>query len=194
LCGWPSYQFISRNDRPITRLLYTYVYVTATLAIGPQNIPLFRIQPDEPESQSFYYICLHSPSDTIGRLVTTSEASPSLPLPSALRTTQSTKHTPNMPTNLSLICMSIVLAATSAQRTCYFRDGTEAVLDTPCNADDSEESMCCGAGNLCFSNGLCFDPAVMGLNRGSCTDSTWNIGICRDLSGLCPDSELSQFS
>ncbi|KAL3480525.1 hypothetical protein BJX99DRAFT_18278 [Aspergillus californicus] len=56
---------------------------------------------------------------------------------------------------------------------CYNLDGSEAHDDVPCGSGDVVN--CCNSGDICMSNGLCYQQGDRGmvLSRGSCTDDTW---------------------
>ncbi|KAL2831293.1 hypothetical protein BJY01DRAFT_108837 [Aspergillus pseudoustus] len=57
--------------------------------------------------------------------------------------------------------------------TCYNLDGSRASDHVPCQSGDVVN--CCNAGDICLSNGLCFQQGNRGmvLSRGSCTDHSW---------------------
>jgi hypothetical protein len=68
---------------------------------------------------------------------------------------------------------------------CFFPDGTPALIDIPCNTS-ARVSVCCGVGYACLDNNLCAltddtrDPnnGEFDYIRGSCTDATWSSGSC----------------
>ncbi|MCJ1310972.1 hypothetical protein MMC25_004641 [Agyrium rufum] len=62
-------------------------------------------------------------------------------------------------------------------RECYYRGGDQAAADSPCDTQ-SIESSCCGSADICLSNKLCYSPSSNTLQRGSCTDPTWDNGAC----------------
>jgi hypothetical protein len=72
---------------------------------------------------------------------------------------------------------------------CFTPDGSLS-NDVACNPTDPA-SICCTAGFLCMSNGLC-QPAVSFAQssnrfiRGTCTDKTWAAPECR---GFCVKGE-----
>ena len=68
-------------------------------------------------------------------------------------------------------------ATPSTTATCWYPDqSTEATNDRPCNSGNGF-SACCGADNICLSNGYCILGGVF-INRGSCTDQSWKDGAC----------------
>ncbi|KAH7050221.1 hypothetical protein B0J12DRAFT_89809 [Macrophomina phaseolina] len=86
----------------------------------------------------------------------------------------------------SLLLLSALTQPTLAQSTdtrpCYYPSGQQST-DVPCNST-SDETYCCAAGFICFSNKLCVpDPngssaGAPDYNRGSCTDPTWTSSDC----------------
>jgi hypothetical protein len=62
---------------------------------------------------------------------------------------------------------------TTISATCYNLDGSEATDHVPCQFGDVVN--CCNAGDICMSNGLCFQQGDRGmvLSRASCTDHSW---------------------
>ncbi|KAN0095759.1 hypothetical protein V8E51_016470 [Hyaloscypha variabilis] len=63
---------------------------------------------------------------------------------------------------------------------CYYPNAASASPHTPCD-ESAETSACCNPGDLCLSNGYCFQQFGAWANRlarGSCTDSTWSSSIC----------------
>lgn len=76
------------------------------------------------------------------------------------------------------------LLITQALSACYFPDGRLADNDTPCR-DDTENSVCCGQGYACLSNGICQatgeelqKPGATEFVRGGCTDKEWRSSSC----------------
>ncbi|KAF1986958.1 hypothetical protein K402DRAFT_393111 [Aulographum hederae CBS 113979] len=87
------------------------------------------------------------------------------------------------PTLVAFILLSSLFqAATASNGTCYFPNGVES-SGSPCNPD-APESVCCGPGFVCLSNGLCtLGPDLRKTYRyeyyrSSCTDATWNSTDC----------------
>ncbi|KAL2812636.1 hypothetical protein BJX63DRAFT_241164 [Aspergillus granulosus] len=87
---------------------------------------------------------------------------------------------------------------------CYNLDGSAASDHVPCHSGDVVN--CCNSGDICLSNGLCFQQGDHGmvLSRGSCTDHSWGAKCyapCSDYqrSGSMPivnvgfDSEEPQY-
>jgi hypothetical protein len=73
---------------------------------------------------------------------------------------------------------------------CYYPNAASASTHTPCDAS-AETSACCDPGDLCLSNGYCFQQFGAWSNRlarGSCTDSTWGSSICPQ---FCDDGKSS---
>lgn len=70
-----------------------------------------------------------------------------------------------------------LITAAQAAGTCFYPDGiTTAPNHTPCNSTVSE-SACCDPLDVCTTSGVCLGRT--GFNyRGSCTDSTWQSGLC----------------
>ncbi|EFQ27716.1 uncharacterized protein GLRG_02860 [Colletotrichum graminicola M1.001] len=67
---------------------------------------------------------------------------------------------------------------------CYYPDSSIAPNDTPCQ-DRTAESVCCGQGYACLSNGMCQATGrelqkggATELVRGSCTDRSWRSSSC----------------
>lgn len=81
------------------------------------------------------------------------------------------------------VALLAVLAA-QANALCYYPDGTAAPGDVPCS-DSTENSVCCGTGYACLSNGICQatgdelkKPGATEFVRGSCTDKTFRSSAC----------------
>lgn len=74
--------------------------------------------------------------------------------------------------------------STFVKSTCYFPNGTPSE-DIPCTTNSSVD-YCCGKNSMCFTNKVCLN-FVGTLDRGSCTDKTWNSSACPFfcLSGNC---------
>jgi hypothetical protein len=73
---------------------------------------------------------------------------------------------------------------------CYYPNAASASPHTPCD-ESAETSACCNPGDLCLSNGYCFQQFGAWANRlarGSCTDSTWSSSICPQ---FCDDGKCS---
>lgn len=71
---------------------------------------------------------------------------------------------------------------------CFFPNGTLALNFYPCYRD-RDTSFCCGIGETCGSNALCYavDDSVEDMwwgRRGACTDKTW---ISHDCPKICTD-------
>ncbi|KZL69274.1 hypothetical protein CI238_09089 [Colletotrichum incanum] len=67
---------------------------------------------------------------------------------------------------------------------CYYPDGSISPNDTPCQ-DRTAESVCCGQGYACLSNGMCQATGkelqkggATELVRGACTDRSWRSSSC----------------
>jgi hypothetical protein len=82
----------------------------------------------------------------------------------------------------ALITVLVVCTGCVAEKQCYSPNGTLAG-NTPCfpNAD---VSFCCGTGWVCTTNLLCVTPVIdlagnySHLQRGTCTDPSWNSAAC----------------
>lgn len=60
---------------------------------------------------------------------------------------------------------------------CYYPDGSEMeAYYSPCDKM-KEVSMCCGPGDECRPDGLCFSTSL-GLFRDGCTDPSWKSSSC----------------
>lgn len=70
--------------------------------------------------------------------------------------------------------VAIVFISSTAAQTCYYPSGLESG-HVACSSPGSEAS-CCGASQVCMSNGLCFGDGIM--SRGSCTDKDWDSEEC----------------
>lgn len=82
---------------------------------------------------------------------------------------------------LLIFIFFLTLHTTYASPSCYYPSGDHASTDVPCS--QSGDSVCCGQGFICLSNGVCQNPLLIsnepGLySRGSCTDQTWNSSQC----------------
>ncbi|KAK4065545.1 hypothetical protein Trihar35433_7665 [Trichoderma harzianum] len=89
------------------------------------------------------------------------------------------------------LALLIILAA-RANALCYYPDGTPAPGDVPCT-DSTDNSVCCGTGYACLSNGICQatgdelqKPGASEFVRGSCTDKTFRSSSCPSFCGT-PD-------
>lgn len=98
----------------------------------------------------------------------------------------------------SLAVLFLTLSTTSsAQRACFFPDGTRASGDIACNPDASSESACCGVGYACLANGICQQTSAAPDNggvrfiRGSCTDISWQSSSCPQ---FCIDRDNSMYT
>lgn len=64
---------------------------------------------------------------------------------------------------------------------CYLKNAEPYPAGVVCNPD-SLPSLCCVAGWICSSNGLCTPPGSINdfqqYRRGSCTDPNWNTTAC----------------
>ncbi|CAH0051829.1 unnamed protein product, partial [Clonostachys solani] len=86
---------------------------------------------------------------------------------------------------LSKSALPLLLAAVSAQKTCYRLDGSEASSEfTPCNPN-AKVSACCHLNkevpDICLSSGLCLSqqPGYEGLiYSNGCTDKTGKDAAC----------------
>ena len=80
---------------------------------------------------------------------------------------------------LSFLCLPLCEAI------CYYPDGeTIAPQDVPCQ-NGPGDSVCCGPGYACLSNGLCMGNnathdghSLVPYGRGSCTDKRWRSSAC----------------
>ena len=72
------------------------------------------------------------------------------------------------------------LAAVPAQDSCFWPSGDLASGYTPCADNAAEQSVrsCCGKGEVCLSNGLCFSTAIGVVYRGACTERAWQSDAC----------------
>lgn len=86
-----------------------------------------------------------------------------------------------------LYLASSAAAATAANRTCYFPDGSVSAGDFPCS--DADTIHCCNSENACLSTGYCMSaeqqPYV--ISRGSCTDNAWGTGCPAKCAGTNDD-------
>jgi hypothetical protein len=83
----------------------------------------------------------------------------------------------------------LVILAAQANALCYYPDGTPAPGDVPCT-DSTENSVCCGTGYACLSNGICQatgdelqKPGASEFVRGSCTDKSFRSSSCPSFCG-----------
>lgn len=74
--------------------------------------------------------------------------------------------------------------ASTTQAACYFPNGRLAHNDSPCR-DDTENSVCCGQGYACLTNGICQatgeelqKPGASEFVRGGCTDKSYRSSSC----------------
>jgi hypothetical protein len=72
---------------------------------------------------------------------------------------------------------------TTRATSCYYPSGDLSPTDFPCTS--SGESVCCGQGFICLSNGLCQNPSLPAdspgiYSRGSCTDKSWASPSCQN--------------
>ncbi|PTB63350.1 hypothetical protein BBK36DRAFT_22627 [Trichoderma citrinoviride] len=88
----------------------------------------------------------------------------------------------------------LALLLTQANALCYYPDGTPAPGDVPCT-DSTANSVCCGTGYACLSNGICQatgdelkKPGATEFVRGSCTDKTFRSSSCPSFCGT-PDQD-----
>lgn len=86
------------------------------------------------------------------------------------------------PMSLTLVTLSsIFYFLLVPARDCFFPDGTILPGDksnyAPCGPDDGPHSACCGKGDGCSSNGLCYGNAGF-MYRGGCTDAKWAAPEC----------------
>jgi len=73
---------------------------------------------------------------------------------------------------------------------CYYPNGDIETSHSACN-ESADVSACCNPGDLCLSNGYCFQQFGAWADRvarGSCTDSTWESNSC---PYYCSDGRLS---
>ncbi|TFB00012.1 hypothetical protein CCMA1212_008256 [Trichoderma ghanense] len=87
-----------------------------------------------------------------------------------------------------------LLLSSQATSLCYYPDGTPAPGDVPCT-DSTANSVCCGTGYACLSNGICQatgdelkKPGATEFVRGSCTDKTYRSSSCPSFCGT-PDQD-----
>ncbi|VUC30785.1 unnamed protein product, partial [Clonostachys rosea] len=80
---------------------------------------------------------------------------------------------------------------------CYYPSGKLAPNDTPCR-DDTSNSVCCGQGYACLSNGICqatgaelLKPGATEFVRGGCTDKTWRSSSC---PSFCVDTGVDNLA
>jgi len=73
---------------------------------------------------------------------------------------------------------------------CYYPNGDIETSHSAYN-ESADVSACCNPGDLCLSNGYCFQQFGAWADRvarGSCTDSTWESNSC---PYYCSDGRLS---
>ena len=78
----------------------------------------------------------------------------------------------------------VLYSGISASAECYYPNGELSPNDTPCR-DDTKDSVCCGQGYACLSNGICQatgkelkKSGASEFARGGCTDKTWRSSNC----------------
>ncbi|EGR44730.1 uncharacterized protein TRIREDRAFT_111955 [Trichoderma reesei QM6a] len=83
----------------------------------------------------------------------------------------------------------LALLVTQSSALCFYPDGTPAPGDVPCT-DSTANSVCCGTGYACLSNGICQatgdelkKPGATEFVRGSCTDKTFRSSSCPSFCG-----------
>lgn len=76
-----------------------------------------------------------------------------------------------------LLSLHFVQSLASAQQQCHFYDGTVAADHTPCSSSELV-THCCGYGQACLSNGLCFVAWDTSVWTGTCTDTRWLDSSC----------------
>ncbi|KAH0493444.1 hypothetical protein TgHK011_000112 [Trichoderma gracile] len=83
----------------------------------------------------------------------------------------------------------LALLLTQSNALCFYPDGTPAPGDVPCT-DSTANSVCCGTGYACLSNGICQatgdelkKPGASEFVRGSCTDKTFRSSACPSFCG-----------
>jgi hypothetical protein len=91
------------------------------------------------------------------------------------------------------ISISLLILLPIANSLCYTPDG-ELGNDVPCNPENLP-SVCCTAGFVCMSNGLCqpanwYEAGSSQFIRGTCSDQTWTAPQCH---GYCVAGEFSLF-
>jgi len=86
---------------------------------------------------------------------------------------------------LSLLLFALSIRSTLAQSsndTCFYPNGVQS--NGGACYPDQPESVCCGPGFVCLSNGLCQTGPDLKRTyrfkyyRSSCTDGTWNASEC----------------
>ncbi|KAL7812178.1 hypothetical protein V8C44DRAFT_349586 [Trichoderma aethiopicum] len=85
--------------------------------------------------------------------------------------------------------LALALFITQSTALCFYPDGTPAPGDVPCT-DSTANSVCCGTGYACLSNGICQatgdelkKPGATEFVRGSCTDKTFRSSACPSFCG-----------
>ncbi|KAF2102496.1 hypothetical protein NA57DRAFT_52068 [Rhizodiscina lignyota] len=82
----------------------------------------------------------------------------------------------------ALVALLVVCTGCAAQKPCYGPNGTLG-NNLPC-FPDADVSFCCGTGWICTTNLLCVSPFAdlagnfSTLQRGTCTDQSWNSPAC----------------
>ncbi|KAL6856319.1 hypothetical protein J3F83DRAFT_448417 [Trichoderma novae-zelandiae] len=96
--------------------------------------------------------------------------------------------------SLPLLAVLIAILLAQANALCFYPDGTPAPGDVPCT-DSTTNSVCCGTGYACLSNGICqatgdelAKPGASEFVRGSCTDKTFRSSSCPSFCGT-PDQD-----
>ncbi|CAG9982936.1 unnamed protein product [Clonostachys byssicola] len=98
-----------------------------------------------------------------------------------------------------LVPVAILLALfpSNSSAACYYPSGKLAPNDTPCR-DDTSDSVCCGQGYACLSNGICqatgaelLKPGATEFVRGGCTDKTWRSSSC---PSFCVDTNVDNLT
>ncbi|RDL37964.1 Uncharacterized protein BP5553_05397 [Venustampulla echinocandica] len=82
-------------------------------------------------------------------------------------------------------------AAADVPTTCYILNGKVTTGAFRCNNATTGHSSCCGAGGVCYSNGVCQESnsGVQDYLRVGCTDKTWRDPACLDqCRNFAPDS------
>ena len=82
--------------------------------------------------------------------------------------------------NIVILLFSLPIVR-AAEDTCYWPNKDPAPGFTPCGNSSTNARACCGKGEPCLSNGLCFSPAIGVVYRGACSDSTWPDPACPNL-------------
>ena len=109
----------------------------------------------------------------------------------------------HMPMPMVILFLAIALVAAGARADCYWPDGSENDQHQPCySPHGGAVGLCCGAGDVCLSNGVCMsNSAVLDARarniyyRGSCTFRDWSEGsncptICLKGPGISPHTNV----